>query len=62
MPAAQKHPEENGETPKHGGEIDFKLEAISNRIKSETRELLSQQSDKLMHEFEGTYVMRIELL
>jgi hypothetical protein len=62
MPAAQNHPEENRETPKHDGEIDFKLEAISNQIKSETRQLLSQQSDKLRHEFEETYAKRIELL
>jgi hypothetical protein len=38
------------------------LEAISNQIKSETRQLLSQQSDKLRHEFEETYAKRIELL
>ena len=65
MPVAQKNAEKDImeiQTPKDDREMDFKLEAISNHITTETRLLLSQQSDRLRQEFEDTYAKRIELL
>ena len=65
MPVAKKNAEKDImeiQTPKDDREMDFKLEAISNHITTETRLLLSQQSDRLRQEFEDTYAKRIELL
>jgi len=53
MPVAQKNAEfVEMQTPKDDREIDFKLEAMNNHITTETRLLLSQQSDRLRQEFE----------
>lgn len=50
------------QTPKDDKELYFKLEAMSNHITTETRSLLSRQSDRIKQEFEDTYAKRIELL